>query len=548
MKRCTHRLNFYRLSCCLLAMALIASGVAFAGPTPQQKAEDTKAAPAADEGKETEAKKEEAKESKETKAAAKPAPATPATHTVKKGPFKIEVSLDGVFEAQEATELVLRPKAWATFKVLTVVEHGTRVKRGDLLVALDLEKIDRAIADLRRGHESADGALKLAEQLYKTLSKTTPMDLAAAERAHRAAQEDTEHYFKVSRAISIKSADQSLKSSQYYVENAEEELRQLEKMYGADDLTEETEEIILKRARRAVVTAKFYLEREKIDHQRTLKVLIPRRDVSNKESARRADFQLADSKLALPLALQKARMDLAKLKIDRKRSEEKLQHTIADRAAMTVKAPTAGVVYHGRFVKGKYGSSSSSSSTLREGSALTAKQVFMTVVKPRPMLIRTAVPEKQLQNVRAGIKGTAVPTGYSDLKLTAIVNQLAAIPTGAGSFDCRITVALDDQADALMPGMTCKVKLVSYFNENAVTVPPKALGTDEVDETKHYVYVVNKKGKSRKRPVTVGKRTTAKVEILKGLAEGDKILAEYPNHKKEEEKPKPKEEEKKKEE
>lgn len=510
-----------QLSYCLLVLALITNHPASGAP-----------APAGDSKKATEVEQTDDSKGPQTSAdSKKPASPKPAIHTVKKGPFKIEAELDGIFEAQNTTELVLRPEAWAIFKVLKVVEHGSRVKRGDLLVALELEKIDLAIGDLRREHEAADVAIKLAEQQFAALEQTVPMDLAAAERSRRQIKEDTDFYFKVGRAMAIKSVNRMLESAQFRLEYAEEELRQLEKMYQADDLTEETEEIILKRARRAVDSARFYLEREKIDHQQTLKVTIPRRDVGTKESARRSDLQLAGAKLGLPLALKKARLDLAKLKLDRSRSDEKLKKLLADRGAMTVKAPVAGVVYHGRFVRGKLSGGSPTSAGLREGAALPANQVFMTIVRPRPMLIRATVAEKQLQNVRAGIKGTAVPTGYADLKLTAIVSRVAAIPISSGAFDARITIALDPQADALMPGMTCKVKLVAYLKKDALTVPPKAVSTDELDHQKHYVYVLGKRGKSKKRPVMVGKRTDKKLEILGGLSAGEKILAEPPKEK-----------------
>ncbi len=79
-----------------------------------------------------------------------------------------------------------------------------------------------------------------------------------------------------------------------------------------------------------------------------------------------------------------------------------------------------------------------------------------------------------------------------------------------------------------MPGMTCKVKLVSYLKKDAISVPLKAVATDEMDEQKHFVYVQPKTGKPRKQAVTLGQKTEKQVEILKGLAEGDKILAEAP--------------------
>ncbi len=83
-----------------------------------------------------------------------------------------------------------------------------------------------------------------------------------------------------------------------------------------------------------------------------------------------------------------------------------------------------------------------------------------------------------------------------------------------------------------MPGMTCKVKLTSYEKKDALTIPPAMLKTDEADPQKQYVWRLNKKGKAKKAAVTVGKRSAAKVEILEGLAEGDKIVAEPPKDEK----------------
>ncbi len=481
---------------------------------------------------EAEKKEEEKKEEAAKKEPPKPEAAAPASHVVKKELLKIEVTLDGTFESDAMTPIIVKPKAWSKLIVLKAVEHGAKVKRGELLIALDMEKIDRAIADAKTGLEEGAVALQLAESQLKLAATTTPMDLAAAKRSRKNALQDLDHYFKVSRAMSLKSADNSLRMSQESLENNLEELRQLEKMYKADDLTEETEEIILKRARASVERSKFYLERAKVNHQQTLKVEIPRRDISTKESTRRAELGSGSSEVTLPLNLKKQRLALAKLKRDHGRAKEKLKEMLADRAAMTVKAPAAGIVYYGKCTRGKF-TAGTSSSSLKPGKALAAGSTVMTIVKPRPMFVRTTVPEKELHQVSAGVKGKATPVGYPDMKLTAIVDRVAGIPLASGGFDGRITVALNHKAEALVPGMKCKVKLTTYENQEALTIPIKALMTNEKNDEKKYVFRLNKKGKPKKRPVKIGRRTAEKVEILKGLAEGDKILLERPKDKNE---------------
>ncbi len=110
-------------------------------------------------------------QTKAPKPAEKPAKESkPATHKVEKGPFKIELSLKGTFEGEDMTEVRLSPKAWipalgaAPMTVLTAVEHGTPVKKGDVLVEIDLERIDQMIKDLKSEAAIAQAAIQQTEK------------------------------------------------------------------------------------------------------------------------------------------------------------------------------------------------------------------------------------------------------------------------------------------------------------------------------------------------------------------------------------------------
>ena len=190
----------------------------------------------------TEAKKESSDD------AAKP-------HRVKKGLLRIEVVVDGSLEPQEMSEIILRPQEWSGLSVLKAIDHGSAVKRGDLVLALDPEKIDHAIADLRSEIQLDDIALKQAELQLEAMDKSSPLDFESAQRAQRNMEEDAKQFFEVERPLFLKATEFSLQSAKDYVEYEEEELHQLEKMYRADDMREETEKIVLKRAQDAVKRA-----------------------------------------------------------------------------------------------------------------------------------------------------------------------------------------------------------------------------------------------------------------------------------------------------
>ncbi|MCR4414833.1 MAG: hypothetical protein NUV77_20645, partial [Thermoguttaceae bacterium] len=312
----------------ILTALVLAASLRAAEPKPT---EDKTAKPAA----KTEAKPEPKPE--------KPVVAEPAApYLVKREPLQIDVTLRGVFEAQTMAELSVRPEVWQTLEVQRAVEHGAVVKKGDVLIQFDLKKIDEEIADLRLKQAIGELAFKQAEENLKALEASTPLDLKIAERSHTIAHEDREKFVNSDRPMAEKTAKHMLQTAMDNLEYEREELRQLEKMYKADDLTEETEEIVLKRQRNAVKAAEFRLEVAKVNCEETLKLDLPRRAESVEQATARADLTWAKSKVLLPLALSQARRDMERLKMERSKEAEKLKRLEADREALTVKAPIDG--------------------------------------------------------------------------------------------------------------------------------------------------------------------------------------------------------------
>jgi len=457
--------------------------------------------------------------------------AEPPTYTVKKVPLRIRLTLRGTFEAQATSPIAVRLKEWKSLKVLKAVAHGTRVKKGELLVQFDTEDIERAIADLRTDQQLATLQLKQSEASLRFLEASTPMQLAAAERSKRIADEDLVRFLGTDRPLTEKAEDFMLKMSQNALQYEEEELRQLEKMYKADDLTEETEEIILKRQRDTVDRARFSAEIAKVLHQQAMKVQLPREEEGRKQMSRREGLDLERAQATLPVALEQQKLELEKLKVHQSRSQERLKKLLADRDAMKVVAPADGVVYYGRFVRGDWNGASAAADDLHPGGDVTSGQIFMTVVQTRPMMLRATVSERDLHWMRPGLAGTLEATGYPDLKLSATLSKVDAFPAIGGKFETLFTVNLDKSAEVLVPEMTGTIKLVPYLNKEALAIPSSALFTEELDDQQQYVYVAPKEGKPQKQPVTAGKKSDDRVEIVKGLAVGDRILLEKPKDK-----------------
>ena len=437
-------------------------------------------------------------------------------HVVAAEDLQITVKLQGTFAATRSAEIVFQPEGSTALKVERVVAQGTRVSKGEPIIWLDSQALDDQIAALETSQELSALALEDAELGLAEMEKTIPLDLAALRRAQKQAEEDLLDFIKVRRPQEEEQVKRSVESAQFSLEYAEEELKQLEKMYKADDLTEETEEIILKRTQRAVDSARYYLGIAKTSAERKLEVLIPRQAIAEEEAVRRIDATTAKSEITLPNNLKRERLKVAKARVDHEKSAEELKKLRADRKLMTVKAPMDGIVFYGAFSGGKWATASSLSQKLRPGGTLAANEVVMTIADPALLHVVATASEKQLNDLRPGLPVNVVPTAANSLVLAGKVSAVSRILDPQGAFTVEVQVAGKTPGN-LTPGMTCDVSVDAYSKKAALTIPEKMLITKN---GQHFVKIV---GQQKPRPVTVGRRVDDKVEIVKGLKVGDKV-------------------------
>lgn len=482
-----------------------------------KKEDDVKKDEKEDEAKKAEADKKaaEEKEAKEKE---------PKTVEVKKDEIHLCVEMKGIFEARKSESIKLDPKQWGSFKVLRAVDHGKKVSRGDLLVAFDPEEIDRAIADGRQALEIARLNLKKSEKEFATFEKILPMDEEAMARAVQELIEDQKWEDEHDRKLVEADLEMSYESAKFRVESAREEYNQLKKMYEADDLTEETEEIILKRTKLELDQAEHYFKYSQARYDFAKSFGLDRFKRRYDEQKIRDKISTEQAVALFPLSVELKKIEMEKGRIEFERAKEKFEELQADRKLMTLKAPCDGIVYYGACTKGKW--SGSSSDMLEEDKTVAPKKVFMTIVNTESLQVCSEVSEKELLLIREGMQVTARAIAMPETQLQLVVDEVVTIPSGS-SFDI-VLKTVGNLPEAIVPGMSCAIKAIVYHKEDALVIPPTAIETDPLDDAKLFVYRVDKEGKPEKVAIQKGKAVEKKVEILSGLAEGDKILPEPP--------------------
>lgn len=448
------------------------------------------------------------------------------TYIVKPKRMKVEIELDGTFVAKDMEEVALRPEVWTDYEIVEIVPHGAKVHAGQTLIKFDARKINQAIDDLELEQRLSEIAIRREEEELPRLERTLELNLEEAERSEKNAREDFDRYNEIERPMAVKSANFMVKYYQSMLDYEKDELDQLVKMYKADDLTEETEEVVLKRQRNSVEFAEFNLEESKLSRDETLNVRLPRFDIQIREALERADLALERAKLASALDRSRARYELEQKKEARTKSLDRHAKMLGDRDLMEIKAPSDGVVYYGQCVSGKWSDTSSQIAKLRAKSNVAPGTVMMTIVNPRPVYVTANFDEDKLPELQVGQAAQIIPPGPSSKAIGGKVREISPVPVATGKFEINLELDEDELPAWIVAGIGAKAKVTTYDKRDTLAVPKKAVHIDEDNENQHYVWLIDSKdepAKAVRRDVEVGKRSDDEYEIVKGLKAGDAI-------------------------
>lgn len=451
-----------------------------------------------------------------------PAWAQAGEHTVTMEPFSASVSIETTFLPEDAVVMRIDPESWSEFKLLDVKEHGAAVKKGDPVVLLDVEGIDRRIADDVTNATLRDLALANAERELKDLEKSTAWKLATAEKTFQRAKTDYAYFKETGLPMAEERAARTLDRAKRMLEYQEEELKQLLKMYAEDDLTEETEEIILKRQRASVDSARFAVKQAELDYAWTIEQDLPRKTADWEQSLLDAEMVYKTAKVTIPRALAQKRLEVKKMQVDHVRAAEAEAEIVADRKLMEPESPVAGRVYHGEIAGGRW-SVGQTAKFMKPGGMIPPRTVFASIVPDgAPLQLHAFVEESVVLGLKVGQTGHVTPVAAPKRRLPVTLDSVAVCPEPDGKYHVSLRPGDLPNDLALVTGMKGTAKIITYAKKEALTVPARA-----VEETPDGSFVVRVKladGEPEKRPVTVGRESDGVIEVLTGLEAGQVVI------------------------
>jgi multidrug efflux pump subunit AcrA (membrane-fusion protein) len=448
----------------------------------------------------------------------------PETVTVRRAPLGEKLELKGAVEPRQSTEVVLEFEAWrGDLEVLETFAGGMVVK-GQTLLRLETKEYARQLSDAERDLALARLAFDRRQKDEALAERERAIAREEAARSARDTQENLDRFEKTERQIRLDEAEFNVEGTRIRLQNDKEELDQLEKMYSEDDLTEETEEIVLKRTRRNYERFLRSFEWQKVRTAWWMKDIVERQHPELMENARKAALKLERLDAVARLDDERRSIETAKAKEELDRKAEHVDKLRRDGALFEVKAPVAGMALAAAFRGGAWeGLDPGPEPRWRVGEQVKAGNVLYTVFDPKALRVRTTVKEEDLSRVSAGLLCTLKTPVTGKAGLEGEVEWLGEYPS-KGVYG--VLVRLKTEEGRLRAGNACTIEIASKDDTPVLSVPASCLKAGEEEGTA-VLFVVSEAGVTP-TTVKVGRKVAGRVEILEGVDAGVRVLKTPP--------------------
>jgi len=172
----------------------------------------------------------------------------------------------------------------------------------------------------------------------------------------------------------------------------------------------------------------------------------------------------------------------------------------------TITAPFSGVI-------GKRGIS---------GSSLGGENtIILTLDDSRRILCDLTIPETYAAILKKGLKLNATFSAYKDKTYSGTIESVAS-RVDAQTRSILARAKINNENLEILPGSLLEIEIL-YNEKNALSIPDTAL---IMEGNKKFVYQVIENNMIKKTEIETGVRDQENLEVLDGLTQGDKVVAE----------------------
>lgn len=446
---------------------------------------------------------------------------TPVLVEAEFGPLKIAVNAAGTLKPRD--QVVVANTLEGQTTILSIVDEGTKVKKGDLLIELDASALQNKLVDQQIVVQSAKASYVRARENLEVVKNQVLSDVEAAQLAFKFAQDDLKKYRQGEFPNQKKEELAKIAVKQEELRRAEEKLS-WSKVLFAEKFLSQTE---LEADELAAQKVRFDLELS----QSGLKLLLDFTHVRRLDELQAA---LKNTRRALEREKSKtkssrvqAEAELQAKKAMFEREQAKLVKLRDEIHKCVVVAPQDGVVVYATSLQSSW---RRTTEPLAAGQQVRERQELIYLPSSGIMMATTQISESDLKKVQVGQGALVYVSSISERSFKAKVKSVAVFPDSTSNWlnpDLKLyrtELELLEHSETLHSGMNCRIEIeVDSFDET-VSIPIQAV---VIEDGKPFVFCVHA-GVLARRAVKLGASNDSKVQILTGVERGDKVQINPP--------------------
>ncbi len=346
------------------------------------------------------------------------------------------------------------PKGGTDIFLLNIMAQGSTVKEGESIAQADFRALDTLIEDYDRAIKSKKlEVLKLRYALEQEKERSAH-NLKKYQTALDRTKEDQKDFLEKRKARMIAEEEERVKKALQAMSYKQEELNQLTQMYKDDQVSEETEEIILKRLKNELSAAEFAVAGARLTAELAKLRQIHRLDEDWATAVKDKEIDLANAQQQADFELEQKKLTLTEAEVALTRLQSKLDELKNDREMASFKAPASGVLLYGGYVADKW-VAIPVAEKLRPGGKLQAFDKLATIVpQDAELIVQATLPD----STATPKVGETVIIKVMNMQVPGEITEASAIPGADGKRRVIVTPKVPSR-EIFAPGLPVQVTI-----------------------------------------------------------------------------------------
>jgi HlyD family secretion protein len=434
-------------------------------------------------------------------------------HAVKEGDFLVSIVEGGTLTA--TSEIVVRNETDYTLQIIDIVQEGTVVKKGDLLVEMDSSNIREKIASQELSVEAARQNVVDSTDSLALGRLTWEAEIEEDELKQEFAKSDLEKYKEGDWPIIEKSLEAKITISEAELERAKDRLVKTEALKAKGYATE----VELAADRLSVKKQQLNIDQYQQELAITRKYDYPKRVRLLEANVKDADLDLLRTRQKAKTSIASYESSLESRERTLKAYEERLANYQEQLELCKIMAPRDGLVVYQQPSSYRYPG-------IEVGSQISSKYRILKLPDVSQMMLDIKVHESHVRQVRAGLPCYITIDSMPDTRFTGFIRKVAPLPdTTSRYYNPNLKVYntevwINEKLSDLKPGVSGRAEIVVTNLANVLTVPIQAVTTSGGKQ----VCFVSRSGGDEAVEVEIGMFNDTMIEVKSGLAVGDEVL------------------------